>query len=199
MSDETDWIDDGPDYGYMPMPEIRCSHKCVRGGEMSDDEVDGSKDVEPIHKGKMVYDKATRSILPLWAKDRIRELEQERDSLKAEVERMRQELARSKDLYKEQTAISAERCIERDKIRADFDKTYTQKNVEIDRLRTEVERLRLKWQTGPIPEDGIYRLRAMGSNQIGWLGECVSGSVPTDPLLRLLEWAGPIPESEEGK
>jgi len=112
--------------------------------------------------------------------EEIDRLRQERDSLRAEVARIKH-------------MSTVEMMCENENVNAHV----TEWENRCLKAEAEVERLRLRWQTGPIPEDGIYRLRAIGSNQIGWLDECVDRYIPTDPLLRLLEWAGPIPEPEE--
>jgi hypothetical protein len=76
---------------------------------------------------------------------------------------------------------------------ATADASHQRENV---RLKSELGKCKLKWQTGPVPKDGVYRLRSEHSTQVGWLHIALEGETPKDPMLRMLEWSGPIPEPE---
>jgi HAMP domain-containing protein len=78
-------------------------------------------------------------------------------------------------------------------LRKDRDRLREQLAVEkiVSRdLRGEVERMRLKWQTGPVPCPGGYLVRVKGMVDAKYL---FAGA------LIECEWAGPIPEPSEGE
>ena len=121
-------------------------------------------------------EKTTRSDVAIMC-DRLRQklydAHAERDSLKVDLAEVRQILdGRDKDLqqcWKQQKELCKER----------------------DSLRAEVEMLRLRWQTGPIPEDGYYFYKKKPSHDAD-----ITYYLEGDNFENWM-WAGPIPEPEE--
>jgi hypothetical protein len=77
---------------------------------------------------------------------------------------------------------------EREKRIADLEAQIKAKEQECEGLRAEVERRKLKWQSGKIPTEGSYYVKLRTGNLVYRL---FPGDHPRTP------WAGPIEPPEE--
>ena len=160
---------------------------------------------QELAEARRTIDKQELSVLAKeaiaeMATEKLKEVKQDRDRLKDEVESLSNITLADRMCHADVDNILAWEdyhkyipggCVHHKAIA----ETINQTLKEWRELKAEVERLRLRWQTGPIPEDGDYLCdQHMYGSKFNFFRKN-----DTNASLCLKRWAGPIQPLEEGK